>query len=205
MGSFFKKSGNGGGLFPDVSIEEQKSLFKNDDERDASCPCAIEDNPNSPTAPTSCEPAEPVYLPVEEPGLAPVLCSQYSGVVNNVNDNIIGPYTDCNDVVTEYNYTGFTGFQPFVFCGKPGQTLNAPFAKGFQYVETPDCGNLECLQYSLLIESPGVTGFYTWVDCNGVAQVVNYEPVDLPISLLICAQVGTFITVGVLTEIGACP
>jgi hypothetical protein len=67
MGGFFAKSGNSRGFFPDTSIEEEKSLFTNDDEKDASCPCAIADNPNSPTAPTSCEPAEPVYLPVEEP------------------------------------------------------------------------------------------------------------------------------------------
>lgn len=67
MGGFFAKSGNSRGVFPDTSIEEVKSLFTNDDERDASCPCSIADNPNSPTTPTSCDPAGPVYLPVEEP------------------------------------------------------------------------------------------------------------------------------------------
>jgi hypothetical protein len=65
MGSFFAKSGNSRGFFPDSSIEEEKSLFTNDDEKGPDCPCAIEDNPQSPTSPTSCEPAEPVYDPVE--------------------------------------------------------------------------------------------------------------------------------------------
>jgi hypothetical protein len=68
MGRFFAKSGNNRGAFPDTSIEEEKSLFTNDDEKDASCPCSIEDNPVNPIDPaTSCEPADPVYLPVEEP------------------------------------------------------------------------------------------------------------------------------------------
>ena len=65
MGSFFAKSGNSRGFFPDSSIEEEKSLFTNDDEKGPNCPCAIEDNPQSPTSPTSCEPAKPVYDPVE--------------------------------------------------------------------------------------------------------------------------------------------
>ena len=61
---FFRKSGNSRGVFPDGSIEEYKSLFTNDDEKDASCPCSIADNPNSPTEPTSCEVVDPVYIPV---------------------------------------------------------------------------------------------------------------------------------------------
>lgn len=69
MGGFFAKSGNNRGAFPDTSIEEEKSLFTNDDEKTSACPCAIEDNPVNPVDPaTSCEPADPVYLPVEEPG-----------------------------------------------------------------------------------------------------------------------------------------
>lgn len=68
MGGFFSKSGNGAGIFPDTSIEEEKSLFTNDDEKTSACPCAIEDNPQNPQNPTSCEPAGTVYLPVDEPG-----------------------------------------------------------------------------------------------------------------------------------------
>jgi hypothetical protein len=64
MGGFFAKSGNSRGFFPDTSIEEEKSLFTNDDEKDASCPCAIEDNPNSPVTPQACEPPNPVYQEV---------------------------------------------------------------------------------------------------------------------------------------------
>ena len=69
---FFKKSGNGGGLFPDHSIEVDRSLFSNEDERDASCPCAIEDNPNSPVPPTVCEPAEPFYQEVTIEDFTPI-------------------------------------------------------------------------------------------------------------------------------------
>lgn len=68
MGGFFAKSGNSRGMFPDESIEEEKSLFTNDDEKTAECPCSIEDNPNSPSpSGDSCEPADPVYQEVDEP------------------------------------------------------------------------------------------------------------------------------------------
>lgn len=60
MGGFFKKSGNGRGVFPDTSIEVEKSLFTNDDERGADCPCSIADGEiGSPTTPTTCTPADP--------------------------------------------------------------------------------------------------------------------------------------------------
>jgi len=67
MGGFFAKSGNSRGFFPDNSIEVEKSLFTNDDEKNSLCPCSIEDNPNSPVTPTSCQPANPVILPVQQP------------------------------------------------------------------------------------------------------------------------------------------
>ena len=68
MGGFFSKSGNSRGIFPDESIEEEKSLFTNDDEKTSACPCAVEDNPNSPSVSgTVCEPADPVYQEVDEP------------------------------------------------------------------------------------------------------------------------------------------
>lgn len=57
---FFRKSGNGRGFFPDASIEEERSLFTNDDEKGPDCPCAIEDNPNSPDPIIACQPAEVV-------------------------------------------------------------------------------------------------------------------------------------------------
>jgi hypothetical protein len=63
-GRFFRKSGNGRGIFPDQSVQELESLFTNDDEKDSSCPCAIEDNPQSPVQPPSCEPLNPVYQEV---------------------------------------------------------------------------------------------------------------------------------------------
>ena len=56
--AFFKKSGNGRGVFSDKSVDELKSLFTNDDEKDASCPCALEDNAQNPLQPTSCQPAD---------------------------------------------------------------------------------------------------------------------------------------------------
>lgn len=64
MGGFFKKSGNGRGVFPDTSVESLKSLFTNDDERNSSCPCAIADGGNTPTPPNSCPVPAPVYQEV---------------------------------------------------------------------------------------------------------------------------------------------
>jgi hypothetical protein len=62
---FFRKSGNSRGVFQDGSVEELKSLFTNDDEKDASCPCSIADNPVSPIPMQDpCEPTEPVFIPV---------------------------------------------------------------------------------------------------------------------------------------------
>jgi hypothetical protein len=61
MGGFFRKSGNSRGVFPDTSIEEYRSLFTNEDERDSSCPCSIADGEiNNQQPPTSCTPANPV-------------------------------------------------------------------------------------------------------------------------------------------------
>lgn len=61
MGGFFKKSGNDRGVFPDVSIAVEKSLFTNDDERDSSCPCSIADGSVIPgQIPPFCTPADPV-------------------------------------------------------------------------------------------------------------------------------------------------
>jgi len=59
MGGFFKKSGNDRGFFPDASIEEEKSLFTNDDE--ACAPCSIQDNP---IIPNPCAIAEPLIQEV---------------------------------------------------------------------------------------------------------------------------------------------
>jgi hypothetical protein len=58
MGNFFKRSGNTRGVFPDHSIEEDRSLFTNDEE----CPgsCSVADNNNIPTPqPNQCQPASP--------------------------------------------------------------------------------------------------------------------------------------------------
>lgn len=65
MGGFFKKSGNNRGFFPDTSIEEEKSLFTNDDEKGIDCPCSIADGAIPiPTPPGSCEIPNPVISPV---------------------------------------------------------------------------------------------------------------------------------------------
>ena len=62
---FFRKGGNDRGFFPDTSIEEEKSLFTNDDEKGPNCPCSIADGSViPPTPPTSCEIPEPVISPV---------------------------------------------------------------------------------------------------------------------------------------------
>lgn len=64
-GGFFKKSGNSRGFFPDTSIEEEKSLFTNDDERDSSCPCAIADGEITPPVEDPCETTpDTVLIPV---------------------------------------------------------------------------------------------------------------------------------------------
>lgn len=65
MGGFFRKSGNSRGVFPDTSIEVEKSLFTNDDERNANCPCSIADGQANPQTPTSCTPADPVIEEVD--------------------------------------------------------------------------------------------------------------------------------------------
>lgn len=58
MGGFFSKSGNGRGIFSDTSIEVEKSLFTNEDERGLNCPCSLADGEISPENPsTSCSPA----------------------------------------------------------------------------------------------------------------------------------------------------
>lgn len=60
MGGFFRKSGNGRGVFQDGSVETLRSLFTNEDERGPDCPCSIADGESNPQQPTSCTPAEPV-------------------------------------------------------------------------------------------------------------------------------------------------
>ena len=63
--AFFRKSGNGRGFFPDSSPDELASLFTNDDERDASCPCSVADGEIDPTDPaSSCQPAGQVIQEV---------------------------------------------------------------------------------------------------------------------------------------------
>lgn len=62
---FFRRSGNDRGFFPDSPIEEEKSLFTNDDQRGPLCPCSIADGeiiliPQ----PGSCPIPDPVISPV---------------------------------------------------------------------------------------------------------------------------------------------
>ena len=60
-GRFFAKSGNGRGMFPDQSVEELSSLFTNDDEKTAACPCSVADGEIiPPTTPAGCPIPDPV-------------------------------------------------------------------------------------------------------------------------------------------------
>ena len=72
MGGFFAKGGNGQGFFPDTSIEEEKSLFTNDDERNSLCPCSIADGEIIPiNPPTVCNLTEPVIQDVTPDDFVP--------------------------------------------------------------------------------------------------------------------------------------
>jgi hypothetical protein len=133
-------------------------------------------------------------------------CSAYTGAVNGGGGGVI-PYFDCNNVKIIYNYPAFSGWQPFTFCGIADQTLNASNHKGFEYKETPNCGETPvCITYTLTFPANLSDGIYSWLDCNGVAQVVEYPFVAIEYTEVICAQEGSLFTDGpIVIEGGECP
>ena len=139
--------------------------------------------------------------------LIPCSCSTYIGAINNGTPGTI-PYIDCDGIQTDYVFPGTTGeWDPFTFCGQPGQTLVPSENKGFHFDEVLCCGNASvCISSTLTFPANLEAGVYSWLDCNGVAQAVTYPFVITEYSVEVCAQQGTLFTDGpTVVEGGLCP
>lgn len=129
MGGFFRKSGNGQGVFPDTSIEEERSLFTNDEECGS---CTIADGviptPTPPDLfPVSCTPAEPNVEEISPEDFIPFY--QYSLVRNFEDPEVqLGYIGKDGPVVTSVPACEDRGCTGFVFCAQPNSiTFNGDY------------------------------------------------------------------------------
>lgn len=124
---FFRNSGNNRGVFPDSSIDEYRSIFTNDDERGADCPCSLEDNPNNPNQTASCTIPNPVISPVlpEDFNVAPRFHS-YRVSVSEMAFNLAGTqlsWEDRDGVIQTHSFIAQEIAYSFVICAKHNTVL----------------------------------------------------------------------------------
>ena len=123
---------------------------------------------------------------------------------NAPNDTIT--YTDCLTFEeTTIDHSQAIIATVYNICIKPGTPV---ITEGF-LKHTGDCNGsipiLECLQYSITLSEGTPAGSYTYTDCAGVPQTVNYPNQVIGTIEILCAKENSVVTVGVLVEIGPCP
>lgn len=116
-------------------------------------------------------------------------------------------YTDCTTCeITTINHASSDAEIVYNICTAPGTPI---VTEGF-LEHTGDCEPGPpplplCIQYTVILNAGTPAGSYTYRDCAGAPQTVNYPNQIAGTIAILCAEEGSIVSVGTVNEIGPCP